>query len=209
MILVEKVLGNSGDPEWKAKLAGAAVDVLELSRWDAQKNRLRKESKNGVSVAISLERNALLHDGDVLLWDEAARAALICTIDLCDVMIIDLRGLEKLPPEQITERAVRLGHALGNQHWPLVAKDHLVYVPVTVDRKVADSVMNTHRFEGVSHSFAPGGDIVGRLAPAEARRLFGGGENPAHLHHASAAPAGRRDEFAEPDHAQKTGTSYA
>ena len=35
MQLVENVLGNSNDPVWKARLADAAIDTLELSQWDA------------------------------------------------------------------------------------------------------------------------------------------------------------------------------
>ena len=42
---------------------------------------------------------------------------------------------------------VELGHALGNQHWPALVKGDRVFVPLTVDRKVMASVMNTHRFE--------------------------------------------------------------
>lgn len=42
MQLVENVLGNSNDPAWKARLADATIDTLELSQWDAQKNRLRQ-----------------------------------------------------------------------------------------------------------------------------------------------------------------------
>ena len=63
MQLVENVLGNSNDPAWKARLADATIDTLELSQWDAQKNRLRKDTRNGQAIAVSLDRNAFLHDG--------------------------------------------------------------------------------------------------------------------------------------------------
>lgn len=182
MPLVETVLGNSNDPEWKNKLENASIDVLELSQWDAQKNRLRKETHSGLSLAISLERGTFLHNGDIILWNGETRRAVVCKIDLCDVLVIDLHALESLPPSKIIERTVRLGHALGNQHWPAVVKDHFIFVPVTVDRKVVDSVMHTHHFEGVSHTFVPGEQIVDRLEPSEARRLFGGSEIPLHGH---------------------------
>ena len=57
-----------------------------------------------------------------------------------------------------------------------------MYVPLTVDRKVMASVMNTHRFEGIRYEFVPGGEIVPYLAPHESRRLFGGAEGPVHTH---------------------------
>ena len=58
----------------------------------------------------------------------------------------------------------------------------LVYVPLTVDRKVMASVMNTHRFEGIRYEFVRGREVVLYLAPHESRRLFGGAEGPVHSH---------------------------
>ena len=77
---------------------------------------------------------------------------------------------------------VELGHAMGNQHWPALVKGNLVYVPLTVDRKVMASVMNTHRFEGIRYEFVRGREVVLYLAPHESRRLFGGAEGPVHRH---------------------------
>jgi len=57
-----------------------------------------------------------------------------------------------------------------------------VFVPLTVDRKVMSSVMNTHRFEHVRYEFVPGADVIPYLAPHESRRLFGGAEGPVHSH---------------------------
>ena len=57
-----------------------------------------------------------------------------------------------------------------------------MFVPLTVDRKVMASVMNTHRFEEIRYEFVPGGEIVPYLAPHESRRLFGGAEGPVHSH---------------------------
>lgn len=178
MQLIEAVLGNVNDATWKQRLDDADVDVLELSQWDAQKNRLRKETKNGLSLAVSLDRDKFLHDGDVLLWDEAAKRAVICKIDLCEVLVIELGALADLPLPVLLERSVALGHALGNQHWPAVVRDGKVYVPLAVDRKVMNSVMGTHHFADIRYHFAPGAEIAALLPPAQARRLFGGSEIP-------------------------------
>ena len=80
----------------------------------------------------------------------------------------------------------------GNQHWPALVKGNRVYVPLTVDRKVMSSVMNTHRFEGIRYEFVPGGEIVPYLAPHESRRLFGGAEGPVHSHTHEQLRRGRR-----------------
>ena len=67
-------------------------------------------------------------------------------------MIVHLDDLARLTSAIAMRTCVELGHALGNQHWPALVKGSLVYVPLTVDRKVMASVMNTHRFEGSATS---------------------------------------------------------
>ena len=182
MILVEAVLGNRADPEWAARLGAVAVDELALDHWEAQKNRFRKKTAGGVELAVSLDRGTFMRDGDVLLWDAPAGRAVVARITLRDVMIIHLDEMSQAAPELAMRTCVELGHALGNQHWPALVKGNRVYVPLTVDRKVMSSVMNTHRFEGIRYEFVPGGEIVPYLAPHESRRLFGGAEGPVHSH---------------------------
>ena len=182
MVLIESILGNAGDPAWAARLDAATTDALALDHWEAQKNRFRKRTASGAEIAVSLDRGTFLRDGDVLAWDEAAQRAVVARISLRDVMIIHLDGLGAQAPEIAMRTCVELGHALGNQHWPALVKGDRVFVPLTVDRKVMASVMNTHRFEGIRYEFVPGGEIVPYLAPHESRRLFGGAEGPVHSH---------------------------
>lgn len=185
MEIVEKVLGNRADAAWAARLNGTFVDWLELSQWDAQKNRLRKETEGGRSMAVALERGESLRDGDVLEWDEASRSAVVCRIRLCPVMAVDLTGLAALGVESAVSSAVRLGHALGNQHWPAVVKKGVVYVPMTADEKVMSAVMDTHDIAGVTYAFLSGESVYDLLSGEEARLLFGGAESPlsGHGHH--------------------------
>ena len=182
MHLVEAVLGNTTDPQWAERLAGASIDPLQLDHWEAQKNRFRKKTAGGVELAVSLDRGTFMRDGDILLWDAAATRAVVARISLREVMVIHLDDLSGATPEIVVRTCVELGHALGNQHWPALVKGTCVYVPLTVDRKVMSSVMRTHRFEGIRYEFVPGGEIVPYLAPHESRRLFGGAEGPIHSH---------------------------
>jgi urease accessory protein len=198
MILVDAVLGNAAEPQWAARLSKAAVDALELDHWEAQKNRFRKKTAGGVELAVSLDRGTFMRDGDVLLWDAQAARAVVAKISLREVMIIHLDGLG--PAAEVAMRTcVELGHALGNQHWPALVKGSRVFVPLTVDRKVMSSVMNTHRFEGIRYEFVPGSEIVPYLAPHESRRLFGGAEGPVHAH--------THEQYAAVD--EETGETYA
>ena len=190
MILVESILGNVGDPAWKERLAGATIDHLRVDQWEAQKNRLRKTTEGGVELALSLHRHLYLHDGDILLFDAAAKKAVVAALQLKDVMVVELVDLQSLGPTEIIGIAVELGHALGNQHWPAVVKGTRIFVPLTVDRKVMASVMKTHAFHGVRYDFIPGADVIPYLAPHEARRLFGGADATPHTHVGEHAHAG-------------------
>jgi urease accessory protein len=182
MILIKTVLGNIDDREWAERLSPANTDLLEIDQWEAQKSRFRKMTAKGVEIAVSIDRGTHIRDGDVLLWDDRTLSALVARIELRDVMIVHLDELIGVSFMVAMRTCVELGHAMGNQHWPALVKEAVVYVPLTVDRKVMASVMKTHRFEGIRYEFVPGRDVIPYLAPHESRRLFGGAEGPVHSH---------------------------
>lgn len=181
-MLVDTVLGNVAEPAWSRRLEDIRVDELVLDQWEAQKNRLRKPTSGGVEVALSLDRGVRLRDGDILSWDEPAGHAIVARLRLGEVMAVHLDKLAGEPVELMLRSAVELGHAIGNQHWPAVMKGTTMYVPLTVDRKVMDSVMRTHAFNGITHEFVAGTEIIAYLAPHESRRLFGGADASTHTH---------------------------
>jgi urease accessory protein len=180
LLSVRAALGNVADGEWPARLRGSRVDVLPLDAAEAQRSRLRKQTAGGIDVAIALERGVHLRDGDVLGWDETRRAAVVVRVDLPDVMVVDLSALLGARPETLLARSVDVGHALGNQHWPAVAKGPRVYVPVAASQEVMETVMETHRIEGVSWWFASGAEVSSELAPQEAGLLFADATGHAH-----------------------------
>ena len=182
MKIVETILGNLHDDAWKAQLEGACIDALSLDQWQAQKNRFRLKTEGGAELAVALERNTHLHDGDILAWDEATRTAVVARIRLQDVLVIHLTELLTKDQETQARTCFELGHALGNQHWPAVVKGTTVYVPLTVDRKVMASVMRTHAFAGITFEFIAGSEVIPYLAPHESRRLFGGADTTPHTH---------------------------
>jgi urease accessory protein len=180
LVRVDAVLGSEGG--WRSQLASAQVDVLRLDPAEAQKSRLRKTTEGGVEVAVSLERGTQLHDGDVLLWDEAARTALVARVELADVLVIELGAVMAGPRQAALATCVQLGHALGSQHWPAVVKGTRVFVPLSVAREVMASVLKTHDFDAVTFAFVPGAEVAAELAPNDTRRLFGTGAGHGHQH---------------------------
>lgn len=176
MILIESVLGNVQEPVWKQRLDSSRIDWLVLDQWEAQKNRFRKRTAKDTEIAIALDRNTHLHDGDILVWDKANASAIAVKTELKPVMVIDLSAVAAQSPLRILRTCLELGHALGNQHWPAVVKGDKMFVPLVIDQKVMSSVMRTHDFPDVTFEFVPGAEAVPYLAPHEARRLFGGAE---------------------------------
>ncbi len=182
MIIIEGIVGNSNEPQWRDRLAQAEIDWLVLDQWEAQKSRLRKSTTAELELALSLDRNTHLHDGDILLWDEDQRRAVVARIHLKEVMVIDLAAVIGEDRDAVVRTVFELGHALGNQHWPAIVKGSRVFVPLTVDRKVMASVMKTHNLPGVRYDFVPGAEVIPYMAPHEARRLFGGAGATPHSH---------------------------
>lgn len=186
MKIYSAIVGNLHAPEWAARAEDADLETIELDQWTAQKSRFAARSDRGAECAVALERHAQLLDGDILEYDPAARRMVVLRIRLNEVMVADLGELAHAQPEEIIHIALELGHAIGNQHWPAVVKGTKVYVPLTVDKKVMESVMRTHRIEHVVCTFQPGEEVIPYLAPHEIRRLFGGASHESrteeHLH---------------------------
>ena len=185
MKIYTETLGNIHDTLWKEKHDVLDLEYLDLDQWTAQKSRFVLKSDRGIEYAVAFKRHTQLVDGDVLDYDATTGRAVVFRIQLSEVLVIDLGDLSKQKPEIIIHICVELGHAIGNQHWPAVVKGVKVFVPLTVDKKVMDSVMRTHHIEGISYTFQPGSEIIPYLAPHEVRRLFGATGPDSQVHHHS------------------------
>lgn len=177
-------------PEWKDRIEALPnVEYIHLDQWMAQKSRFLGQGDKGGEYPVALRRQSQVKDGDVILYDAAAGKAAVLCLDLNPVMEIDMGDLAREKPEVIIRHAVELGHAIGNQHWPAVVKGTKVYVPLTVDKKVMQSVMETHHIEDIRFRFVDGTEVIPYLAPHEVRRLFGGAGHESHSHeHAHTHP---------------------
>ncbi len=183
MKVFTEIIGNQYlSPEWKEKIKDFEIEYIDLDQWTAQKSRFLVKSNNGNEYAVALKRHTQVINGDILAYDNDEKTALVIRLDLSPVLVIDLSALAKKNPETIIHISVELGHAIGNQHWPAVVKNTKVYVPLTVDKKVMMSVMDTHHIEGITYEFQPGLEIIPYLAPHEIRRLFGGSGMESHSH---------------------------
>lgn len=199
MKMFTEVVGNMiSDSAWSGKLKNATIEYLRLDQWTAQKSRFIAKDSEGTEYGVALKRHSQIENGDILEFDPAGNKAIVIQIELKPVLVIDLKKIAEKKPAEMIRRSVELGHAIGNQHWPAIVKGMQVFVPLTVDKKVMLSVMDTHHFEDVTYEFQTGQEIIPFLAPHEIRQLFGGcsqdlshhhtheqatGENNIHHHH--------------------------
>lgn len=189
MNIYTEILGNLRDAQWAETSRSATVDVVELDQWTAQKSRFVACSRGGEECAVALQRRTQLLDGDILAWYPDERRLVVVRLQLNEVLVADLGGLEELAPAEAIRTALEFGHAVGNQHWPAVVRGTQVYIPLTVDRKVMESVLHTHRIERITYAFRPGSEVIPYLAPHEIRRLFGGTGPDSEVHRHAHAPA--------------------
>lgn len=183
MKIYTEIIGNIHQtPEWAKKLGEVEVDYVYLDQWTAQKSRFLAKSETGKEYPIALKRHSQVTDGDILYYSPEEKRAVVLRIELSAVLVIDMGGLVGKDPETMIRISVELGHAIGNQHWPAVVKGTKVFVPLTVDKKVMLSVMETHHIEGITYEFQKGLEIIPYLAPHEIRRLFGGAGQESHAH---------------------------
>ena len=125
--------------EWRNE---GKLDEIIIDERDARKSRLRLFTNTGREIGLILSRGTELTDGDVFAMQEDESRVLI-RIALQEVMVLTpsdtLQALERWA------WAVRLGHVLGNQHWPVAVVGEQIFTPVTVDRAVMETVLTTHR----------------------------------------------------------------
>lgn len=184
MTVYSEILGNTRrNPEWDARLEGFDIDYIPLDQWTAQKSRFLATGLSGAEYPVALRRHTQVADGDIIYYNPEEKKAAILRIELNPVLVVDLGKIAETDRDNIIRISLELGHAIGNQHWPAVVKGTKVYVPLTVDKKVMLSVMETHNFEGITFKFESGTDIIPYLAPHEIRRLFGGAGHESHEHH--------------------------
>ncbi len=175
MIIVSEVVGNLDDK--MALLQDYQMDTVQLEQWECNKSRLRKKTANGQEVAISLERGKHLHNKDILYIDHDNKAFTIVEFQLKDVLKITL------PQNPNIETIFKLGHALGNQHWPAILQHNTIYVPLYVDEKIMRSMLKTHNFDDIDIEFISGDELSKEVSASDYRLLFSGDDTTAHKHH--------------------------
>jgi len=124
--------------EWRNE---GNLDEITLNEREAHMSRFRLFTSTGREIGLILPRGAEITDGDVFAVQEDESRVLI-RIALQEVMV--LTPSKSMYAHERWAWAVRLGHVLGNQHWPIAVVGEQIFTPVTVDRAVMETVLATH-----------------------------------------------------------------
>lgn len=117
------------------------LDEVTIEERETRKGRLRVSTLRGRDAGIQLPRGAELQDGDVFANEDDGGGVLI-RLALQEVMVLTPRTM--LNPQERWAWAIRLGHVLGNQHWPVAVAGEQILTPVALDRAVMETVLKTH-----------------------------------------------------------------
>ncbi len=171
MIVVEQILGNVGEDArlrdlYRQRQAAGCVETVELTPLEAQKGRVRTQTDKGTLLGMSLGRGTVLRDGDVLYLNESEGRIIVARLKPEEILVITVKPAASAA--ELLRVAMQLGHVLGNQHWPMKIDGMSVFVPVSVDRKVMETVLRTYGLQGIEYRFQEGSvGAIPRVVPHE------------------------------------------
>lgn len=137
MIHISKIVGNiNSDSDLHEKyqdmLKKDKVEKIQVSRLEADRIRIRKVSNKGTDLALTLIPGSRIYDGDVVLLAE--ERMVIAKRESEDVVIITLNN--DISTDQILDKAIKLGHIIGNMHRPIRVANNKVYFPIQSDSEI-------------------------------------------------------------------------
>ena len=137
MITVSSIVGNKNKDEnllqtYHDMASKGLVDIVQMSRMEAQRVRMRKNSNKGTDVAITLPQNVQIKHGDVLLLN--SERMIVAEITPERVAVVALT--ENTPNDHVFEIAVKIGHTIGNLHRPIKLEDNKIFLPIQADSEL-------------------------------------------------------------------------
>jgi urease accessory protein len=146
MQCLNQCVGNiHHDPELQARVAmwqdHDQLEEVTIDERDAHKGRLRIFTNKGHEYGLILTRGTVLTSGDVFVR-EGEDGGILISLLAQELMVLTLH--DDLSAEERIRWAVRVGHVLGNQHWPVTMMGEQICTPVTIDRAVMETVLKTH-----------------------------------------------------------------
>ena len=124
MLLSNSIYGNIFSDSKLAKEFEAQSQNykrLVLSRYEMEKTRFRKKTRDGTDIGVDLASGTRLHHGDVLSID-----SIKILVEQLPEKVIRVNSKE----EKNSELFVMLGHIIGNRHRPIAYEDGSITFPI-------------------------------------------------------------------------------
>ena len=147
--IAQTFLGNiNRDARLKDSLTATSHLTIVLPVSARPKGRIRGYTNSGLAVGIIKERDRLLHSGDLYQTDSGK--LLLINLEAQEVLAIDLTTIEATAAQ-----LVRLGHVLGNHHYPIAVEGdrQRIVVPLTTDKATVENLIRSLNIPGLIISY--------------------------------------------------------
>ncbi|MEM6598309.1 MAG: hypothetical protein AAF635_09080 [Cyanobacteria bacterium P01_C01_bin.69] len=139
-IVADQYLGNTHESkEIALQISQAQAQQLclevAIARQDCGKGRIFTQTEAQQPIGIVKERTWRLRDGDVL----CAQSGQLVLVSLQKQPVIALQFERKAL--NVPVNLMRLGHIVGNHHWPMALKEETLYVEVANNADVIESTL--------------------------------------------------------------------
>lgn len=140
-------LGNISQNSTLAQKVTQADRLLEvtLQESDRSKGRILAQSTDGVAIGIVKDRELKLQEGDVFQTTENNLVLIHLETETLMVLTLD-EAIDFFSAMKL----VRLGHVLGNQHYPIKIEGNKIYVRSICDRLLLTRTIEELSFSGIT-----------------------------------------------------------
>jgi urease accessory protein len=144
LITINSIVGNlNNDQGLRQKSEEASrrkiYETVKISRSESQKTRMRKISDKGTDIAINLQHDNRLRQGDVIMLTQDKM--IVIEIEPENVAMLEIKDnihedADDNHHYHIMEIAMRIGHMIGNLHRPIMLERNTVYFPIQADNEL-------------------------------------------------------------------------
>lgn len=142
-------LGNIKHNSTLAQLVATQPHLkVSLAESDRYKGRIHAQTDSGVAVGIVKSRDRPLASGD--LFKTEAEKLILVQLQAAKFLVIDLTNLDN--SVSITQ-ILKLGHVLGNHHYPIAIQASKIYVRLVTPKHVLEKLIEDLHISGLQINY--------------------------------------------------------
>jgi urease accessory protein len=138
LISVSSILGNIKKDEklheaYQTLCQKGQCEKITISRLESQRVRMRKTTDKETDIGFTLEQGTILRNGDVLY--QTNDKMIVVELEPENVAVLVFKHADETDDE-VFEVAVKVGHAIGNLHRPIIVEDEKIFLPIQADSEL-------------------------------------------------------------------------